>query len=126
MARQRGGSLRTYLLTRVALVIPMVLILLTFVFVLMRVAPGDPISAALGGKLTPQQLAERRAAAGFDKPMIVQYGEYLRQVFTGHFGTTITDHRQVIDVVKTNGAATLELTLAALLVALVVGLLVGL
>lgn len=126
MARQRGGSLRTYLLTRIALVLPMVLILLTFVFVLMRVAPGDPVSAALGGRLSPQQLAARRAAAGFDKPIIVQYGEYLQQVFTGHFGTTITDHRQVIDIVKTNGAATLELTVSALIVALIVGIVVGL
>ncbi|MGH3321017.1 MAG: ABC transporter permease [Streptosporangiaceae bacterium] len=125
MARQGGGSLRTYLLTRIALVIPMVWILLTFVFVLMRVAPGDPVSAALGGRLSPEQLAQRRHAAGFDKPMIVQYGEYLRQVFTGHFGTSISDHRQVIGIVKTNGAATLELTLSALIVALIVGLIVG-
>lgn len=126
MAARGGGSLRTYLLTRLALVIPMVLILLTFVFVLMRVAPGDPISAALGAKLSPAQLAARRHAAGFDQPMIVQYGHYLQQVFTGHFGTTITDHREVIDIVKTNGAATLELTVSALIVALIVGLVVGL
>ena len=45
----QGTSLRAYLLTRLALVIPMVLILLTIVFLLMRVAPGDPISASLGG-----------------------------------------------------------------------------
>lgn len=123
---KRSGSLRAYLLTRIALVVPMVLILLTFVFLLMRVAPGDPVTAALGGRLSPEQLAERRAAAGFDKPLIVQYGEYLKQVFTGNFGTTITDQRDVIDIVKTNGAATLELTIAALIVALGIGVVVGL
>jgi peptide/nickel transport system permease protein len=64
MAASARGSLRTYLLVRVALVVPMVLILLTFVFVLMRVAPGDPIQAALGGKLPPAVLAARRHAAG--------------------------------------------------------------
>ena len=49
----KGTSLRNYLLTRLALVIPMVLILLTIVFLLMRVAPGDPISASLGGHAPP-------------------------------------------------------------------------
>ena len=52
-AAAQGTSLKSYLLTRLALVVPMVLILLTFVFLLMRVAPGDPISAALGGTTCP-------------------------------------------------------------------------
>lgn len=121
-----GGSLRRYALTRVALVIPMVLILLTLVFVLMRVAPGDPIQAALGTKLSPAQLAEKRHAAGFDKPMIVQYGEYLKQVVTGNFGRSITDNQPIADVVRINGAATLELTVAALIVALAIGVPIGL
>ena len=47
----KGTSLRQYLLTRLLLVIPMVFILLTLVFLLMRVAPGDPISASLGGRV---------------------------------------------------------------------------
>ena len=111
---------------RIALVIPMVLILLTLVFVLMRVAPGNPIQAALGGKLSPAELHAREVAAGYDKPLIVQYGEYLGQVFTGNFGTTVTDNRPVIDIVKTNGAATLELAVAALIVAVIVGVVVGL
>lgn len=126
MAGRRAGSLRTYLLVRLALVIPMVWILLTFVFVLMRVAPGDPVQAALGGRLSAHQIAQRRHAAGYDQPLIVQYWDYLKQVFTGNFGTTVTDHRPVIDIVKNEGAATLQLTVAALLVALVVGLGVGL
>ena len=65
-----GTSLRHYLLTRVALAIPTVLILLTMVFLLMRVAPGDPIQAALGGRLSQQELDQRRAAAGYDKPIL--------------------------------------------------------
>jgi peptide/nickel transport system permease protein len=121
-----NGSLRRYALTRLALVIPMVLILLTVVFVLMRVAPGDPIQAALGGKLSPAQLAEKRHAAGFDKPMLVQYGEYLRQVVTFNFGRAITDNQPITTILKVNGAATLELTLAALIVALAIGVPVGL
>ena len=87
-----GGSLRRYALTRLALVIPMVLILLTVVFLLMRVAPGDPIQAALGGKLSAAQLEEKRRAAGFTKPLIVQYVDYLKQVVLAEPG--YVDHRQ--------------------------------
>ena len=120
-----SGSLRRYLLTRVALVVPMVLILLTLVFLLMRVAPGNPILAALGGHLTHAQLAVREKAAGYDRPMIVQFGDYLGQVLTGHFGTTLTDQRPVTQVIAQNGAATLELTVAAMIVAVGVGIPLG-
>ena len=120
-----SGSLRRYLLTRLALVVPMVLILLTLVFLLMRVAPGNPILAALGGHLTHAQLAVREKAAGYDRPMIVQFGDYLGQVLTGHFGTTLTDQRPVTQVIAQNGAATLELTVAAMIVAVGVGIPLG-
>jgi peptide/nickel transport system permease protein len=119
-------SLRSYALTRLALALPMVWILLTLVFVLMRVAPGDPISAALGGRLPPEQLQERREAAGYDRPLIVQYLEYLGDVVTLDFGETIVDNRPLTEVILQNGAATLELTFIALIVALGVGISVGL
>lgn len=119
------GSLRRYIITRLLLVLPMVLILLTLVFMLMRVAPGNPILAALGGHLSPAQLAARERAAGYDKPLIVQYGAYLRQVFTGNLGTSLTDQRPVTQIIAQNGAATLELTVAAMFIALVVGIPLG-
>ena len=114
------------MITRLVLTVPMVFILLTLVFVLMRVAPGDPIQAALGGRLSQAQLAQRRHDAGYDRPLIVQYAEYLGHVLRGDFGTSVTDHRTVTNVLLVNGAATLELTLAALLVALAVGVPLGL
>src|SRR5215210_8840711 len=123
---QHTTSLRTYALTRLALALPMVLILLTMVFLLLRVAPGDPISAALGGRLPPEQLQARREAAGYDRPLVLQYLEYLRDVVTLDFGETIVDNRPVTRVITQNGAATLELTVAALIVALGVGIPIGL
>jgi peptide/nickel transport system permease protein len=126
LAATGTGSLRRYLLTRLLLVIPMVWILLTIVFVLMRVAPGNPIAASVGGHLPQAELKLREHEAGFDKPLIVQYGEYLRQVLGGNFGTTITDHRAVTQIIAQNGAATLELTTAAMFIAIVVGIPLGL
>jgi peptide/nickel transport system permease protein len=121
-----GGSLRAYILTRVGLAIPTVLILLTMVFLLMRVAPGDPITAALGGRLPEQELDQRREAAGFDEPILVQYFEYLGDVATLDLGTTLTDSRTVTSIIVENGSATLELTMAAFTIALVVGISIGL
>jgi peptide/nickel transport system permease protein len=122
----KGTSLRRYALIRLALVVPMIFILLTMVFLLMRVAPGDPISASLGGHAPPSQIAEIKAELGYDEPLYTQYLTYLGQIARGDLGTTITDRRPVTDIVRDNGTATLELTFYAMLVAIVVGVTLGL
>ncbi|WP_159792684.1 ABC transporter permease [Puerhibacterium puerhi] len=119
-----GGALGRYVLVRLLLIIPTVFILVTTVFVLMR-ATGDPITAALGGRLTPDQLAERIHEAGYDRPLVVQYWEYLTGIFRGDFGTTLSDNRPVTEILTQYGAATLELTVYAVVVALVVGIPLG-
>src|SRR4051812_5296479 len=122
----RAGSLRSYILIRIALMIPMVFVLLTVVFLMMRVAPGDPISATLGGKLSPQELAARQHALGFDKPILQQYVEYMWDTVRLKFGTTITDGQTIGSLIVENGGATLTLTVAALIFAMIVGLPLGL
>jgi peptide/nickel transport system permease protein len=121
--RMSGGLVR-YLLVRFALIIPTVWILVTTVFVLMR-ATGDPITAALGGRLPPDQLAERIHSAGYDRPIFVQYVDYVGEIFRGDFGTTISDKLPVSQVLTTYGTATLELAVYALLVAFLVGVPLG-
>jgi peptide/nickel transport system permease protein len=124
MARS-SGSLARYLVTRLLLVIPMVWVLLTIVFILLRVAPGDPVQASLGGRQPQSVIEEKRHELGFDKPLIVQYGEYLSDVLHGDFGTSTSSNTTVTDVITHEGAATLELTAAAMLFALVLGLGIG-
>jgi peptide/nickel transport system permease protein len=124
-SKSSGGGLGTYLLIRFFLIIPTIFILVTMVFFLMRVI-GDPITAAQGGRLPPEVLAQRIHDAGYDRPIIVQYLEYLGQVATGNFGTTITDRRPVVEMLATFGTATLELAINALIVALLVGIPLGL
>jgi peptide/nickel transport system permease protein len=124
--RSQGTTLRRYLLTRLALAIPTVLILLTMVFLLMRVAPGDPIQAALGGHVSQEEIAKRRAAAGYDRPILTQYVEYLGDAVTLNLGTTLTDQRSVTSILVENGTATLELTVYAFTITLLVGVTVGL
>jgi peptide/nickel transport system permease protein len=121
----RSGGLWRYILIRFLLIFPTVIILVTVVFFLMRIT-GDPITAALGGRLPPDALAERIAAAGYDRPLIVQYLEYIGGVFRGDFGTTITDNRPVGTVLLTYGSATIELAMYALIVAFLIGIPFGL
>src|SRR4051794_38906062 len=101
----RSGSLRGYILIRIVLMIPMVFVLLTVVFLMMRVAPGDPISAPLGGKLPPEELARRQHALGFDKPILQQYVEYMWDAVRLKFGTTITDGQTIGSLIVENGGA---------------------
>ncbi len=119
-----SGSLRTYLITRLLLVIPMVWVLVTLVFFVMRVV-GDPIQAAFGGRVSPQDLANRRHAAGLDRPLLSQYWEYVKGVAHFDFGTTLTDHQSINHLLLVKGAATLELSFWALVVALAVGIPLG-
>jgi peptide/nickel transport system permease protein len=123
--RRAGGGFLTYLIIRFLLIFPTIFVLVTVVFFLGR-STGDPITAALGGRLPPDQLQQRIHEAGYDKPLISQYLGYLGDLLHGDFGTTLSDRRPVADVLTTFGTATLELAVYALLVALVVGIPLGL
>ncbi|MEY9953614.1 ABC transporter permease [Leifsonia sp. EB34] len=123
--RRPGGGLVRYIVIRALLIIPTIFILVTVVFFLMR-STGDPITAALGGKLPPSQLQERIHQAGYDRPLIVQYFDYLGHLLRGDFGTTFTDNQPVTQVLIHYGAATLELAFYALIVAFIVGIPLGL
>src|SRR4051794_30453559 len=122
--RRSGGGLGTYLLVRFLLIFPTIFILLTTVFFLMR-STGDPITAALGGRLPPDQLQARIHEAGYDRPLFAQYLSYLGGILHGDFGTTLSDHRPVLSVLTTFGTATLELAVYALIVAFIVGIPLG-
>src|SRR5436190_9233581 len=124
MARS-SGSLTRYLVTRLLLVIPMVVILLSVVFVLMRVAPGDPVQASLGGRLPQSVIAEKRHQLGFDKPLIIQYANYMGGVLHGDFGQPTSTNRSVMNIVTHEGAATLELSFYAMCIPLGVGVGLG-
>ncbi|MFF4309298.1 ABC transporter permease [Streptomyces sp. NPDC001507] len=119
-----GYGFARYLVVRFLLIIPTVLILVSLVFFLMRLT-GDPISAAFGDRLTPDQLQAKLHQAGYDRPLPTQYLDYLRSLATGDFGRTVTDNQPVTHVLGTYGAATVELACYALLVALVTGVPLG-
>jgi peptide/nickel transport system permease protein len=126
MASASGGSLARYIVQRVLLMIPMIWLVVTLVFILLRVVPGDPVSASVGGRLSEEELDRRREAMGIDRPLIVQYLEYLGGLLRLDLGQTLSDNRDVIDIIRDNGGATLTLTVGAFIFALGVGIPLGL
>ena len=120
----KGSSgLRRYIATRIVLTLPMVLILGTLVFFVMRVVPGDPVSSALGPKGSPEMIQHIRQQLGLDDPIIVQYGRYLVQLFTLHFGNSLVGaHRPIVDEMSQRFPATLELIVPASILALIIGI----
>lgn len=119
-----GGGLLRYLVVRFLLIIPTVLILVSVVFFLMRVA-GNPITSAFGDRLTQAQLHAKLVQAGYERPLLSQYLDYLRGIATGNFGRTATDDIPVSQVLRTYGAATLELACYAMSVAVLIGVPLG-
>src|SRR5437773_12531459 len=86
----KGKSLLAYALTRGALAIPMLLILLTMVFFVLRVLPGDPVLALWHGREPPPAVVEEaRRELGLDQPPWIQYTRYMPGIFRGGFGTSI-------------------------------------
>ncbi|HYR61120.1 MAG TPA: ABC transporter permease [Actinomycetota bacterium] len=125
MARGSGGSLARYFMARLALVVPMLLILLTATFLLLRVAPGDPVTATLGDRVSEARADAIRRSLGLNRPLWRQYVDYLGRVVHGDFGRAITTNRPIRSTIAERFPATLELTLAALIVAVIVGVGIG-
>jgi len=125
MAPGSGGSLARYFLTRLVLVVPMLVILLTATFLLLRVAPGDPVTATLGDRVSEARAEAIRRSLGLDRPLWRQYVDYVDHVAHGDFGRAITTNRPVSSTIAERFPATLELTLAALVIAVAVGVGIG-
>ncbi|MEE1799515.1 ABC transporter permease [Streptomyces sp. NPDC101062] len=113
LARRLGQSLLTVFLT------------LTTVFLLVRLAPGDPAAAYAGPTATTADLARIRGQFGLDQPLFTQYGIFLRDLFTGDLGTSYSFHAPALDVVLDRMPYTITLAVSAITVTAVVAVPLG-
>ncbi len=118
-------SLRSYVVTRILLTIPMVMLLLTFVFFILRVLPGDPVLLHFERQVDPEVVAEYRRMLGLDKPPIVQYFEYLAGLLRGDLGLSMYGFEPISTHIAGRFPATLELTIYSMLFAVLLGVLLG-
>ncbi len=96
----------------------------TFAFVCIQLAPGDP-ATALGEGVPEVVRARARAVYGYDAPLLVQYGRWVRAILGGDFGYSTSQHRPALDVVLDAIPNSLAIVLPGLLLALVAGSAVG-
>src|SRR3954452_25203154 len=99
--------------------------LTTLVFFWLRSLPGGPVDALLGERATPQTRELLTRALGYDQPIWVQYGRFVKNVVTGNFGNSIRTGEPVMDVIGRSFPATIELAIAAIIIAIGVGIPLG-
>ncbi len=114
-----------YILRRMLAAIPTLLAVLTLVFILVRIVPGDPAIAILGDRATPDAVAALRTRLGLDRPLLVQYVTFLGASLTGDFGRSMVTNRPIMAEVAAVLPHTVDLTLAAMLVGIAVGVPAG-
>ena len=114
-----------YSVKRLLLAVPTLLAMLTVIFVLARLVPGDPAIAILGDQATQESLQALRQQLGLDRPLHEQYVAFLGEVLTGNLGRSMTSGRTVLEEVWQVLPYTLELTAAALLIGVLFGLPLG-
>ena len=105
-----------HLLDRLLLTLPALWLVLTMVFLLIHIVPGDPVEQMLGEGANLSQIVELRHSLGLDQPLLTQYGHYLGQILRGDLGQSLKFQAPVRRVIFERYPATLQLAFLALLV----------
>src|SRR5690554_3609108 len=114
-----------YLARRIIESIPVIIGVSILVFMLLHLIPGDPASAMLGERATPENVEALRERLGLNKPLYEQYLLWVGRMLQGDLGHTVRGNIPVADEIGARFPATIELSLAALFVATVVGVPLG-
>lgn len=118
-------TLRTYLISRIILTIPMIFILLTMVFVIIRVLPGDPVLLHFEKTENPAAMEEMRHRLGLDKPLWLQYFDYVAALFRLDLGRSMQDYSSITQQIFSAFPATLELAIFSMILAVAIGVFLG-
>ena len=119
------NELFKYILARLALLPIMLWIISSLVFILLRIAPGDPVDAILGTRANELARESLRMKLGLNKPLINQYFEYLNHLIHGDLGTSLNTQEPVKEIISKSLPASIELAIFAILIASLLGYLIG-
>lgn len=115
----------SFVIKRLAFAVLTLLCVLTLVFLIIRILPGDPALMILGDQASPDSLAALRQRLGLDLPLHVQYGQFLLGAMQGDLGRSMITSRPVSEEILAVLPYTIELTLAALALGVVLGVPAG-
>ncbi|MBN1564348.1 MAG: ABC transporter permease [Anaerolineae bacterium] len=117
-----------YLVRRIVQMVPTLWMILTMIFALNYLMPGDPLRAALGEeyrRLPPEVVADIEEELGLNKPFLVQYGEFMGRMIHFDLGKSYIQRRTVNEIISYRVPVTLRLTLGGLFVSLLIGVPAG-
>jgi len=115
----------SYLTRRILSVIPVLLIVATIVFMMLRLTPGDPAANIAGDAATSEDIAKLRIELGLEEPLPVQFGIYLKNLLQGDFGESFYYKRSVISMVADGVGPTLSLALFTIVLACIIAIPLG-
>ena len=115
-----------FILKRILWMIPVLLGVLFIVFTINRLTPGDPVTAILGSNYTEEQYVQQEAAMGLDKPFLVQFVNYVKDIVTGFdFGTSYQSRQSVGKEIAKRLPTTLSIGVLGVLVTAIIGIPLG-
>jgi peptide/nickel transport system permease protein len=114
-----------FIANRLLATIPVMGIVATIVFLLLRLAPGDPAAILAGDAASPEQIAAIRARLGLDEPMLVQFGEWIWRLLRGDLGTSIISNQPVTRLIGERIEPTLALATTTIVFAVAVAVPLG-
>ncbi len=118
-------TMRKYVLKRLAYAVLVMFVASLIAFFLIRLAPGDPAELILGDAATEEQLNLLREQMGLDKPVLVQYGMYLKGILRGDFGSSTAYKQPCLTLIKARLGYTLQLALASSILIIIVSIPLG-
>lgn len=114
-----------YIIRTLLSALPTLIGVLTCVFLITRLIPGDPAVLILGENAPVEQIIELRKDLGLDQPVYTQYFQYIYQVLQGDFGTSLRTERKVIKEIIDVLPYTIELAIAGIFVSVIIGVPIG-
>ncbi len=117
--------MKSYILKRLFLLVPTVLGVVTLVFFLIHMIPGDPVEVMLGETAQVADKEKLRRDLGLDNPLATQYADFLKGVFTADLGESFFYKKSVVKIIREKVPATLELALTSMLVAVLISIPIG-
>ncbi len=114
-----------YFIKRLLMAVPVMGVVAVFVFLLLRLTPGDPAQVIAGDEATPAQLEAIRLSLGLDKPLLAQFFAWISNLLQGDFGVSLISNKDVLGLIGQRIEPTLSLALAAMAITLVAALPMG-
>ena len=111
-----------YVLRRLFQMLPVLLIASFAIFAMIYAVPGGPVAVIVGENAGPEEIAAAIQRYGLDRPMVVQYADWLGRAMMGDFGLSLHSRQPVVQLIGERMPATLQLALAAIFVALIIGI----